>query len=305
MFIETNQVRNQIIPLEAFSISNFNLVIKREDQLHPDISGNKLRKLKYNILEAKRLNKTTLLTFGGAYSNHIAAVAALGKEYGFKTIGIIRGEELVNKVSNNATLSFAKSCGMFFYFISRAEYRKKDELFFLENLKSIYGDFYLLPEGGTNEFAVKGCAEILTNKDTSFDYVCSSVGTGGTLAGLIMSSNSLQTVIGFSALKGTFQTSYINKFTRKKNYRILDDYCFGGYAKINIELIEFINDFKNKTTVSLDPIYTGKMIFGIFDLINKGYFKENSTILAVHTGGLQGINGMNALLKKKNLPTII
>ena len=130
MFIETNQVRNQIIPLEAFSISNFNLVIKREDQLHPDISGNKLRKLKYNILEAKRLNKTTLLTFGGAYSNHIAAVAALGKEYGFKTIGIIRGEELVNKVSINATLSFAKSCGMFFYFISRAEYRKKNELFF-------------------------------------------------------------------------------------------------------------------------------------------------------------------------------
>ena len=305
MFIETNQVRNQIIPLEAFSISNFNLVIKREDQLHPDISGNKLRKLKYNILEAKRLNKTTLLTFGGAYSNHIAAVASLGKEYGFKTIGIIRGEELVNEVSINATLSFAKSCGMFFYFISRAEYRKKNELFFLENLKSIYGDFYLLPEGGTNDFAVKGCAEILTNKDTSFDYVCSSVGTGGTLAGLIMSSNSLQTVIGFSALKGTFQTSYINKFTRKKNYRILDDYCFGGYAKINIELIEFINDFKNKTTVSLDPIYTGKMIFGIFDLINKGYFKENSTILAVHTGGLQGINGMNALLKKKNLPTII
>ena len=305
MFIETNQVRNQIIPLEAFSISNFNLVIKREDQLHPDISGNKLRKLKYNILEAKRLNKTTLLTFGGAYSNHIAAVAALGKEYGFKTIGIIRGEELVNKVSNNTTLSFAKRCGMLLYFISREEYRKKDKLFFSENLKSSYGDFYLLPEGGTNDFAVKGCAEILTNKDSSFDYVCSSVGTGGTLAGLIKSSNSLQTVIGFSALKGTFQTSYINKFTRKKNYRILDDYCFGGYGKVNAELIEFMNDFKNKTTVSLDPIYTGKMIFGIFDLINKGYFKENSTILAVHTGGLQGINGMNALLKKKNLPTII
>ena len=305
MFIETNQVRNQIIPLEAFSISNFNLVIKREDQLHPDISGNKLRKLKYNILEAKRLNKSTLLTFGGAYSNHIAAVAALGKEYGFKTIGIIRGEELVDKVSINATLSFAKSCGMLLYFISREEYRKKDELFFSENLKSIYVDFYLLPEGGTNDFAVKGCAEILTNKDTSFDYVCSSVGTGGTIAGLIKSSNSLQTVLGFSALKGTFQTSYINKFTRKKNYRILDDYCFGGYAKVNAELIEFMNDFKNKTTVSLDPIYTGKMIFGIFDLINKGYFKENSTILAVHTGGLQGINGMNALLKKKNLPTII
>ena len=305
MFIALNKVKNQIIPLEAFSISNFNLVIKREDQLHPDISGNKFRKLKYNILEAKRLKKSTLLTFGGAYSNHIAAVAATGKEYGFKTIGIIRGEELIDKVADNPTLSFAKKCGMLFYFISREEYRKKDNLIFFENLKSIYGDFYVLPEGGTNEFAVKGCAEILTNKDTSFDYVCSSVGTGGTIAGLIKSSNSLQTVLGFSALKGTFQTSYINKFTRKKNYRILDDYCFGGYGKVNAELIEFMNDFKNKTTVSLDPIYTGKMIFGIFDLINKGYFKENSTILAIHTGGLQGIEGMNTLLNKKNLPMII
>ena len=169
MFIALNKVKNQIIPLEAFSISNFNLVIKREDQLHPDISGNKFRKLKYNILEAKRLKKSTLLTFGGAYSNHIAAVAATGKEYGFKTIGIIRGEELIDKVADNPTLSFAKKCGMLFYFISREEYRKKDNLIFFENLKSIYGDFYVLPEGGTNDLAVNGCAEILTKKDTSFD----------------------------------------------------------------------------------------------------------------------------------------
>ena len=305
MFIAPNQVKNQIIPLEAFSISNFNLVIKREDQLHPDISGNKFRKLKYNILEAKRLKKSTLLTFGGAYSNHIAAVAATGKEYGFKTIGIIRGEELIDKVAGNATLSFAKSCGMRFCFISREEYRKKDESIFFENLKSIYGDFYVLPEGGTNDLAVKGCAEILTKKDTSFDYICSPVGTGGTIAGLIKSSNPLQTVLGFSALKGVFQASDIKKFTKKTNYRILDNYCLGGYAKVTAELIEFMNDFKNKTTVSLDPIYTGKMIFGIFDLINKGYFKENSTILAIHTGGLQGIEGMNSLLNKKNLPMII
>lgn len=305
MFEECCQVKNQIIPLEAFSISNYNLVIKREDQLHPDISGNKFRKLKYNILEAKRLNKSTLLTFGGAYSNHILAVAATGKEYGFKTIGIVRGEELINKVDDNDTLSFAKSCGMTFHFISREEYRKKNELSFLNELKSIYGDFYLLPEGGTNDLAVKGCAEILTEKDTSFDYVCSPVGTGGTIAGLIESSNSTQTVLGFSALKGTFQTQDINKLTTKKNYRILDDYCLGGYAKVNTELINFMNDFKNKTAVSLDPIYTGKMIFGILDLINNGYFKENSTILAIHTGGLQGIKGMNMLLKKKNLPIII
>ncbi len=305
MFEEYYKVKNQIIPLEVFSISNYNLVIKREDQLHPDISGNKFRKLKYNIFEAKRSNKSTLLTFGGAYSNHIAAVAATGKEYGFKTIGIIRGEELIDKVDDNATLSFAKSCGMLFHFISREEYRKKNELSFFENLKSVYGDFYLLPEGGTNDLAVKGCTEILTKKDTSFDYICAPVGTGGTISGLIESSNPTQTVLGFSALKGTFQTSDIQKFTKKTNYRILDDYCLGGYAKVNTELIEFMNDFKKKTAVSLDPIYTGKMIFGIFDLINKGCFKENSTILAIHTGGLQAIDGMNTLLKKKNLPIII
>jgi 1-aminocyclopropane-1-carboxylate deaminase len=305
LFEECCQVKNQIIPLEAFSISNYNLVIKREDQLHPNISGNKFRKLKYNILEAKRLKKSTLLTFGGAYSNHVLAVAVTGKEYGFKTIGIIRGEELINKVDDNDTLSFAKSCGMTFHFISREEYRKKNELSFLNELKSIYGDFYLLPEGGTNDLAVKGCAEILTVKDTSFDYVCAPVGTGGTISGLIESSNSTQTVLGFSALKGTFQTQDINKLTTKTNYRILDDYCLGGYAKVNTELIDFMNDFKNKTAVSLDPIYTGKMIFGILDLINNGYFKENSTILAIHTGGLQGIKGMNMLLKKKNLPIII
>jgi len=305
LFQNTSIIKNQRIPLSLFSISNYSISIKREDTLHPDISGNKYRKLKYNLIEAKLQNKNTLLTFGGAYSNHIAAVAAAGKEFGFKTTGVIRGEELIDKIDKNPTLSFSKKCGMQFHFISREEYRHKTEKVFLDELKSVFGDFYLVPEGGTNNFAVKGCEEILTDKDVEFDYICSAVGTGGTLAGLINSSKSHQTVLGFSALKGTFQTSEVDKYTTKTNYKIIDDYCFGGYAKIDAQLVRFINDFKQKTGIPLDPVYTGKMLFGIFDLINKGELKRNSRILAIHTGGLQGITGMNQLLKKKNLPQII
>lgn len=301
---ESIPIKNQIIPLHEFSISNYNLVIKREDELHPHISGNKYRKLKYNLINAKKLGYKTLLTFGGAYSNHIAAVAAAGKEYGFKTIGVIRGEELINNYDTNPTLLFAKECGMEFYFISREDYRKKNELEFIDALKLKYSNFYLLPEGGTNSLAVKGCNEILNDTDKEFDYVCSAVGTGGTIAGIIDSSYTNQSILGFSALKGTFQTSEIEKYTSQTNYRIVDDYCFGGYAKVSLELIEFINDFKEKTSIPLDPIYTGKMVFGIFDLMRKGYFKKGSIILAIHTGGLQGIEGMNVLLKKKNLPQI-
>ena len=305
LFAQNKLIINQTIPLELFSLSNYSLVIKREDKLHPVISGNKYRKLKYNILEAKKTGKTTLLTFGGAYSNHIAAVAAAGKEFGFKTIGVIRGEELRSKIGANPTLSFAQNCGMQFHFISREEYRHKTEPLFINDLKNVFGDFYLVPEGGTNNLAVKGCEEILTYNDEGFDYICSAVGTGGTLSGLIKSSKSHQTVFGFSALKGTFQSSEVKKYTQKTNYKIIDNYCFGGYAKIDEQLIRFINNFKEKTAIPLDPVYTGKMIYGIFDLIKRGDLKKNSRILAIHTGGLQGITGMNQLLKKKNLPQIV
>jgi len=304
LFKHTNDIKNQKIPLELFSISNYSLVIKREDKLHPYISGIKYRKLKYNLIEAKRLNKKVLLTFGGAYSNHIAATATAGKELGFKTIGIIRGEELRYKIEENPTLFFAQSCGMHFHFVSREAYRRKTEDEFLRNLKNVFGDFYLVPEGGTNSLAIKGCEEILTKKDDEFDYICSAVGTGGTLAGLIKSSKPHQTVIGFSALKGTFQSSEIKKYTAKTNYKIIDDYCLGGYAKIDEQFIRFINNFKEHTGIPLDPVYTGKMLYGILDLINKGILKQNSRILAIHTGGLQGITGMNQLLNKKNLPQI-
>lgn len=289
---------------QTIKIKNKLLSIKREDLLHPYISGNKFRKLKYNIEEVKRLNKSTLLTFGGAYSNHILAVAAVGKEYGFKTIGIIRGEELVNNIENNPTLSKAKEFGMEFDFISRDNYRNKNDENFIATLKLKFGDFYLLPEGGTNLLAIKGCEEIVTSEDDAFDYICCAVGTGGTISGVINCSKHCQKVLGFPALKGDFLQEDIRKFANKENWELINDYHFGGYAKTTNELIDFMNEFYTQYQIPLDPIYTGKMVFGVFDLIKKNYFPENAKILILHTGGLQGINGMNLVLKNNNLTQI-
>ena len=284
--------------------NNIALAIKREDLIHPFVSGNKFRKLKYNLLQAKTENKTTLLTFGGAFSNHIAAVAFAGKENGFKTIGIIRGDELLDKIDENPTLKFAQENGMEFEFVSREEYRLKSETSFIEKLKQKFGDFYLIPEGGTNELAVKGCEEILTEEDAVFNYVCCAVGTGGTISGLINSALSHQKILGFPALKGDFLKDEIRIFAKKDNWNLISDYHFGGYGKVNLELIEFINAFFEKNKVPLDPIYTGKMVFGVIDLINKNYFPEHSKILLIHTGGLQGIDGMNLKLQQKKLPIL-
>ncbi len=280
------------------------LTIKREDLIHPFVSGNKFRKLKYNLLQAKAEIKTTLLTFGGAFSNHIAAVAYAGKEQGFKTIGLIRGDELLDKIEENPTLKFAQENGMQFEFVSREEYRLKSETSYIEKLKEKFGDFYLVPEGGTNELAVKGCEEILTGEDSVFNYVCCAVGTGGTISGLINSSLQNQKILGFPALKGDFLTDEIRIFAKKDNWNLISDYHFGGYGKINLELIEFINAFFEENKVPLDPIYTGKMVFGVIDLISKNYFPARSKILLIHTGGLQGIDGMNIKLKQKKLPIL-
>ena len=290
--------------IELENASDIQLYLKREDALYPFISGNKFRKLKYNILEAKEHQKQTLLTFGGAFSNHIAATAYAGKINGFSAIGVIRGEELETKVTSNPTLRFAKECGMIFSFVSREAYRKKTEADFIDDLKSKFGDFYLIPEGGTNALAVKGCEEILNNDDKEFDYICSSVGTGGTLSGLINASNGNQNVLGFPALKGDFLQNDIRKFAVQNNWKLITDYHFGGYAKINEALITFINDFKCRYNVLLDPVYTGKMMYGVSDLIAKNYFPKGSKILAIHTGGLQGIDGMNQRLMSKNMPLI-
>ena len=281
------------------------LYIKREDKIHAFVSGNKYRKLKYNLLEADKRSFTTLLTFGGAYSNHIAAVASAGNILGFKTIGVIRGDELRGAIDSNPTLRFSQDNGMQFKFIPRDLYRDKTNNSFIESLKSEFGEFYLIPEGGTNALAIQGCEEILIESDNKFDYICCAIGTGGTVSGLINCSKPGQQVLGFPALKGEFLQQVISKFALKENWKLIHDYHFGGYAKINTELISFINEFKKKNNIPLDPVYTGKMMFGIFDLIEKNYFPKGSKILAIHTGGLQGISGMNAILKKKKLPIII
>jgi 1-aminocyclopropane-1-carboxylate deaminase len=278
--------------------------IKREDLIHPIVSGNKFRKLKYNLVQAKAENQDTLLTFGGAFSNHIAAVAFAGKEQNFKTIGIIRGEELRTKISENPTLQFAQNHGMQLDFVTREAYRQKTELDFLENLRTKFGAFYHIPEGGTNELAIKGCEEILTVEDAEFDYICCSIGTGGTISGIINSLLPHQKVFGFPALKGEFLDDEIRIFAQNENWEVIADYHFGGYGKVTPELIAFINQFYRENQIPLDPIYTAKMAFGVMDLIEKNYFPKKSKILLIHTGGIQGIQGMNLKLKAKNLLTI-
>ncbi|GHA25965.1 1-aminocyclopropane-1-carboxylate deaminase [Salinimicrobium marinum] len=302
-------VQEKIVPNQFITEENgVSVYLKREDLLHPEVSGNKFRKLKYNIREAISQKQHTILTFGGAYSNHIAATAAAGRLYGLKTIGVIRGEELGKDIQKtlqeNLTLKFAASCGMEFDFVSRSEYREKDSEEMIQWLQKKFGSFYLVPEGGTNALAIKGCEEILKDADKNFDIVCCAVGTGGTISGIIKSSTENQKILGFPALKGDFLTSEVNKRTEKNNWKLTIDYHFGGYAKVNSELINFINKFRLQYGIALDPVYTGKMMYGIFDLIEKGHFPENTRILAVHTGGLQGISGMNQMLKKKGLPQI-
>lgn len=278
--------------------------MKREDLIHPFVSGNKFRKLKYNLLQANTENQSTLLTFGGAYSNHIAAVAYAGKENGFQTIGIIRGDELADKIASNPTLKFAQECGMQFEFVSREDYRLKTEATFLEQLENKFGSFYLIPEGGKNALAIKGCEEILTQEDGNFDYVACAIGTGGTISGIINSALPHQKILGFPALKGDFLQDEIRNFVQNDNWELILDYHFGGYGKVNTVLVDFINRFLEKTKIPLDPVYTGKMVFGIVDLIEKNYFPENATILLIHTGGLQGIQGMNLKLKNKGVPIL-
>jgi len=276
------------------------LSIKREDLLHPEISGNKWRKLKYNLQEAKRLKCHTLLTFGGAYSNHIAATAAAGKAFGFKTVGIIRGEE---HLPLNPTLRLAASSGMQLQYMSREKYRQKDDPALLQELSGQYGQPYILPEGGTNALAVKGCTEIVQDIHVNYDYICCASGTGGTVAGIIAGLAGEKQVLAFPALKGG---DFLQKEVRQLvynysghiyvNWHLIADYHFGGYAKVKPELLAFMQAFQEQHHIPLEPVYTGKMLYGLFDLIRQGYFPKGNRIVAVHTGGLQGNAGFKERL---------
>lgn len=263
------------------------LFLKRDDLLHPQVSGNKWRKLKYNLLATRKQGYTTLLTFGGAYSNHLYATAAAGRVFGFNTIGIVRGGELARKPLN-PTLAFCQSCGMHLHFVSRNEYRRKEDPDFLADLTRQFGLCYVLPEGGTNALAIQGTAEIMPELTMQLgftpDYVCCPVGTGGTVTGLAQSAPDGTNVLGFLALN-------VPDFTWNGpaiGAELLTTYHFGGYAKTTPALLNFIRDFENRTGILLEQVYTGKMLYGIYDLARNGYFPDDAAVVAVHTGGLQG-----------------
>ncbi|VXD17427.1 1-aminocyclopropane-1-carboxylate deaminase/D-cysteine desulfhydrase [Marinoscillum sp. 108] len=276
--------------------------IKRDDLIHPHIMGNKWRKLKYNLLHVRESHLAGIVTFGGAYSNHIAATAAACAANQLPSIGIIRGDEL--SPDSNPTLRFASDQGMKLQFVSRNEYRQLKEN--QHQLQQIHPGYLILPEGGTNELAIRGCQEIWTEINQSFDYVITSVGTGGTMAGLLKAMSGEGKLIGISALKGNFIHSEFRNMLQHhnipfENYELMDQWHFGGYGKVTDDLVAFINDTKEKINVLFDPIYTAKMYFAVTKLIETNYFPSNSKIVLIHTGGLQGIAGFIEKQKKNIL----
>ena len=283
------------IPIE----SKVRLFIKREDLTHPEISGNKYWKMFYNVKKylEKEVSERKIITFGGAFSNHIAAAAALGKEFGIKTLGVIRGNELEDSWQENPTLFSAHQNGMSFRFVTRETYRYKERL--MAELQEEFPESLVVPEGGTNENAVEGIQYMLNDETKEFDYLCSAVGTGGTVSGLSKFAQPHQKVIGFKAVKDNSLENRIKNLSKKDNF-ILIDASDGGFGKITDENVRFINEFYQYFGIVLEPVYTGKMLRKIFEMIADNYFPANSKILAFHTGGLQGIVGANEMLKKKN-----
>ena len=279
----------QNIPDQQIFIKDVSVTLRRLDLVHPQISGNKFFKLKYNFLEAQRQGYQHILSFGGAYSNHIVATAFAAQHFGFKSVGIIRGEELAHRPLN-PTLATAQKFGMQLHFVSRKQYRHKHEADYLLELGQKFPGHFVIPEGGTNALAIQGCQEILKEHDTQFDVICCAAGTGGTITGLIEASQAHQQVLGFSALKGSFLKDEVARLTSKTNWNILDDYCCGGYAKTSLELMQFIQEFESRFSIPLEQVYTAKMLMGILDLIEKNYFPTGSRLLIIHSGGLQGRN---------------
>jgi 1-aminocyclopropane-1-carboxylate deaminase len=275
------------------------LLLWRDDLAQPELPGNKARKLKYNLAAAREQGQHTLLTFGGAYSNNIAAVAAAGRLFGFATIGLIRGEETQPL---NPTLAQAAADGMRLHYLDRSSYRRRAEPDFTAELLACYGPAYVLPEGGTNALALPGCAELVADirEQAAFDALAVAVGTGGTLAGLLMGLAGQQQAVGVAALKnGGFLQAEVDALTQQasgqifSNYSLQTGYHFGGYAKPSPELLAFIQQFQQRHGVLLDPIYTGKLLYGVLDLIGQGYFPRGSTVVAIHTGGQQAWAGWN------------
>jgi len=279
-------------PLEEIEVHPGNndgikLFIKRDDLIHAEISGNKWRKLKHNIEKAVQEKATSLISAGGAWSNHLAALAAAGKLLRFETVGIIRGEE---PPVWSDTLVYCKSQGMRLIFISRREFDKLPGSITQYMLEQQGG--YYIPVGAENERGVKGCEEIITELDITPDYFCLPVGTGTTMKGVGRKLNSSK-LVGFSALKESSQhsTEFLKWVEDNTNTQIKYEYSLGGFAKSSAQLENFIVDFFKNTKTMLEPVYTGKMMLGVFDMLEKKQFIPGSSIVCLHTGGLQGLKG--------------
>ena len=290
LFFSSNSPIQEVI-LHEISDAGLQLFIKRDDLLHPGISGNKWRKLKYNIIDLKTSGKDGIITLGGAYSNHLHAVAVAGDHFGFHTIGIVRGEK---PAKLSTTLQSCTELGMKLYYINRGEYRKKLHSKEISDLVSFHPNMHYIPEGGENEAAKRGCEEILTDQELKPDIVCVACGTATTLAGMLNTENLGSKIIGFPVLKGAEKSLKENIESGLKSkhlinsYELISDYHFGGYAKFTNELLNFIMQFEESTQIPIEQVYTGKMMFGIIDMAKKGFFKKGSKILAIHTGGMQG-----------------
>ncbi len=291
-FDSFNNTSLQKIEEKIFLDKGINVFVKRDDLLHKFINGNKWFKLKYNLLEAVGNNISKLLTFGGAYSNHVYAYSYACKLFGFEGVVVIRGEEYQKL---NPTLKFASENGIKIHYVQRKIYRDKYNESLLSELKNIYGDYFLIPEGGSNFLAVKGCSEIISNIDKEFDFIFVACGTAGTLAGISKSLKEKQKAIGVAVLKNAdFLNAEVRRLSQVQNlnFEILLDYHFGGYAKFNDCLLVFIKEFYQKHQIILDPVYTGKTVYALYDLIGKDYFPEGSNVIVHHSGGLQGYQGL-------------
>ena len=298
------QIPEYKIPIvEIKTDFDIQIFIKREDLIHPKISGNKFWKLFFNVNQYLESNPENplLITFGGAFSNHIASVSAFGKEFGIPTIGIIRGNELENNWQENPTLSEASKNGMEFFFVSREDYQNKEKL--TQKFSEKYPNALIIPEGGSNDMAVEGVRYMLGEDTKDFDYLCTAVGTGGTIAGISRFAEEHQKVIGIKAVKDNSLEKIIQEWSGRSNFELIDA-DESRYGKITDENIRFINRFYKEYEIPLDPIYTGKMMQKVFELAKKDFFPKGSKILTFHTGGLQGIKGANQFLKSKNRPLI-
>jgi 1-aminocyclopropane-1-carboxylate deaminase/D-cysteine desulfhydrase-like pyridoxal-dependent ACC family enzyme len=292
----------QEVQFEALNEKGIRSFVKRDDLIHDEVSGNKWRKLKWNIRNAIQTERDTLLTFGGAHSNHIAATAAAANVHGLQSIGIIRGEDVD---FNNPTISKARAYGMKIHPVSRTEFKSIADRDYIESLRHRFGSFYLIPQGGQNHYGVQGCSEIMTELQRKYDRIFVACGTATTLSGLAVANKSGSLLYGISALKGgDFLLDTVKEYARKTfadaeteeaildKVHLMTEFHFGGYAKIKPELIDFMRNFTTETGVKLDPVYTGKAAFAMTELAKKIEIPTNEVWLLIHSGGLQGIPAM-------------